>query len=121
VAVGEAVENVGFTGVAFVEEEGAVLWRATVRNYGAARAERSWSIRTAAGAGEPRSFTIEPGAIATLQASFPADAANVRIVLSPDRFALDDVLPLVRPRPKTLSLFASTSPAFESLSARLSK
>ena len=34
VAVGEPVENVGFTGVSFATEEGTLVWRALVRNNG---------------------------------------------------------------------------------------
>ncbi|RYD48518.1 MAG: hypothetical protein EOP85_03375, partial [Verrucomicrobiaceae bacterium] len=32
IAVGEAISNVGFTGVSFTREEGALVWRALVRN-----------------------------------------------------------------------------------------
>ncbi|NJM37622.1 MAG: hypothetical protein HC845_07080 [Akkermansiaceae bacterium] len=119
VSVGEAVENVGFTGVSFSTEEGALIWKALVRNYSKTSVERTWSIQTATGGTEPRSIRLDANALVTLQAAFPKDAKNVRIVLSPDRFTLDDTLPLVAPQPKTLALFTATSPAFENLTKKL--
>lgn len=119
ISVGEPIENVGFTGVSFTREEGALVWRALVRNYSKSPVERTWSIQTATGGTEPRSFRLEAGALVTLQAAFPTDAKNVRLVLPPDRFPLDDVLPLVAPKPKELTLFTATSPAFAGLTEKL--
>lgn len=119
VSVGQPIENVGFTGITFANEEGALVWRALVRNYSTTAATRTWALQTSIGSTEPRSFTIEPGALLTLQAAFPADAKQVRVVLSPDRFPLDDVLPLVAPKPKPLNLYTATSPAFASLTEKL--
>ncbi len=118
-AVGEPIENVGFTGVSFAEEEGASVWRALIRNYGRQPAERAWSLESSAGSTEPRTLRLEPGALVTLQAAFPDGAQQVRVTLTNDRFALDDVVPLVKPSPKTLTLFTATSPAFEELAAKL--
>jgi hypothetical protein len=118
-AVGSPLANVGFTGVSFATEEGALVWRALVRNNSAEAADRTWSMRTADGTTEPRPLHLEPGALVTLQAAFPAAAKDVRIVLSPDRFTLDDTLPLVAPKPKTLALFTATSPAFTDLTEKL--
>ena len=119
VAVGDPIENVGFTGVTFATEEGALVWRALVRNYSKTAADRTWSIQTATGGTEPRALHLEPGALVTLQSAFPADAKNVRLVLTPDRFPLDDTLPLVAPKPKSLALFTATSPAFADLTEKL--
>ncbi len=118
-AVGDPVENVGFTGVSFATEEGSLVWRALVRNYSKVPVDRSWSLQTATGGTEPRPLHLEAGALVTLQSAFPADAKNVRLVLSPDRFPLDDTLPLVAPKPKALALFTATSPAFADLTAKL--
>ena len=120
-SVGKPVENVGFTGVTFSREEGSLVWKALVRNYGSSASERTWSLQSSAGATEPRPFTIEAGALVTLQAAFPGDGKNVRVALSTDAFALDDVLPLVAPEPKPLNLFTNTSPAFASLTEKLLK
>ena len=119
IAVGEPIENAGFTGVTFATEEGALVWRALVRNYGKTAIDRTWSIQTATGGTDPRPLHLDAGALVTLQAAFPADAKNVRLVLSPDRFPLDDTLPIVAPRPKSLALFTATSPAFADLTAKL--
>lgn len=118
-AVGTPVENVGFTGVSFTREEGALIWRALVRNHGETAASRTWSIVTDRGRSEPRPLELAAGSLVTVQAAFPADAEHVRIVLSTDKFPWDDVLPLVAPAPKPLNFFAGTSPRFESLAAKL--
>ena len=118
-AVGEAVENAGFTGVSFATEEGTLVWRALVKNHGTKPADRTWSVQTSAGSSEPRPLHLEAGALVTLQSAFPAEAKDVRIVLSADRFPLDDVLPLVAPEPKPISVFAAASPAFAKLAEKL--
>jgi hypothetical protein len=120
-AVGEMVDNAGFTGVSFAMEEGALVWRALVRNHGTNTLKRTWSVQTSTGSTEARTLQLAPGALVTLQSAFPKDAQNVRVVLSPDRFPLDDVLPLVAPKPKPISLFAATSPAFAGLADKLLK
>jgi hypothetical protein len=76
-------------------------------------------MQTSSGSTEPRPVHLNPGALVTLQAAFPPDAKNVSIVLSSDQFPLDDVLPLVAPRPKLISLFTATSPAFAGLATKL--
>lgn len=117
--VGEPVENAGFTGVSFATGEGALVWRALVKNHSPRAIARTWSMQTSSGSTEPRSIDLPPGGLVTLQAAFPLDAKQVRIVLSPDRFPLDDVLPIVAPKPKPLRLFAATSPAFSGLAEKL--
>jgi hypothetical protein len=118
-AVGEVIGNVGFTGVSFATEEGTLVWRAMVKNHGLKPERREWSVRTSEGATEARPLELAPGALVTLQAAFPKDARDVRVVLTGDRFPLDDVLPLVAPRPKPLTLFAPVSPALAPLAAKL--
>jgi Aerotolerance regulator N-terminal len=119
ISVGDPIENAGFTGVTFSQEEGALIWRALVRNYAKTPVERTWSLQTSGGGTEPRSIRLDAGALVTLQAAFPTDAQNVRLVLSSDRFTLDDTLPLVAPKPKELTLFSATSPAFANLTEKL--
>jgi hypothetical protein len=119
IAVGSPVENVGFTGLSFATEEGVLVWRALVRNYSKTPVDRSWSIQTTTSSSELRPLHLEANALVTLQAAFPSAAQNVKIVLSPDRFTLDDTLPLVAPKPKTLKLFTATSPAFAELTRKL--
>ena len=118
-SVGESVDNVGFTGITFEEKQGSLTWKALVRNYGSAPATRTWSLVTSSGATEPRTFEIAPNSFASIQAAFPEGEKNVRIVLNPDAFTQDDILPIVAPQPKTLALFTATSPAFQGLTEKL--
>jgi hypothetical protein len=119
---GEPLDNVGFTGVTLVEKEGATLWQALVRNYSGNRTSRTWQLELPGGGlTEPKSFDLEPGAIITLQAAFPEKAERVRLVLSPDKFTLDDSLPMVAPKPKKLALFSATGGAYEELSKKLQR
>lgn len=120
-AVGEAFDNVGFTGVSFTTAEGAVVWKAMIRNHGEREAERTWTVKTATGATEPRPVRIPPGALVTIQAAFPRDQENVRVLLSADRFPMDDVLPLVEPKPKPLLVNIAPQPAVKALGERLIK
>ncbi len=119
IAVGEPIDNVGFTGVSFTNQEGALVWRALVKNYGSSISERTWHIQTASSNSEPRTIRLDPGAMLTLQSAFPTEAKDVKIILSPDRFALDDTLPLVAPQPKPLAILTATSPAFAALTEKL--
>lgn len=118
-AVGERIENAGFTGVTFTTEEGTLIWRAMIRNYTQNTLSRTWTLRTSTGSGSAHPITLPPGALVTVQAAFPQDADQIRVELSPDRFPLDDTLPLVAPVPKALSIHAATSPAFVSLAEKL--
>lgn len=119
ISVGRPVENVGFTGVSFENIQGALTFRAIVRNYGRSPASRMWSLVSNSGRSEPREFEIKPGAFTTIQAAFPENAQQVRLEISGDEFPLDDILPMVAPQPKELKLFAATSPAFRDLSEKL--
>ncbi len=119
ISVGRPIENVGFTGVTFEEIQGALTFRAIVKNYGSSDATRSWSLVSKNGSSTPREFQIKPGAFATIQAAFPVDSSQVRLELDRDDFGLDDTLPMIAPQPKELKLFAATSPAFVDLSNKL--
>lgn len=118
-SLGDKVENVGFTGVTIGEKEGATVWQAMVRNYGKDRTSRSWQLELPDGSKtEPRSIDLNAGAMITLQAAFPKGAERARLVLSPDAFTLDDTLPIVLPKPKSLAIFASGE-AYQELSKKL--
>ena len=120
-AIGSPIRNVGFTGVSFSMEQGALVWRALVKNYGTEPADRTWTLTSSAGSTRPSDIHLSPGGLATLQAAFPDNASDVRLTLSADRFPLDDILPLVKPNPKPLTLFAATSPAFADLGKKLTQ
>ena len=119
IAVGKATPNVGFTGFTSEDKQGALTWQAIVRNYGTEATKRSWSLITSEGATQPREFQIGAKAFVTIQAAFPTGATDVRLVLTPDDFTLDDTLPMVAPQAKQLELFTATSPAFRSLTDKL--
>ncbi|MCU0750567.1 MAG: BatA domain-containing protein, partial [Akkermansiaceae bacterium] len=118
-SVGEKVENVGFTGVSFSTEEGVLVWRAIVRNYSDSEVTRNWSIRTPQGSNEPREFRIKPKGLMTLQAAYPKDAERVVVTLSGDRFPWDDVMPLVVPKPKPLTIHTQVSSAYDAMTGKL--
>ena len=118
-SIGDKIENVGFTGVSIGEKEGATVWQAMVRNYGKDRTSRSWHLELPDGSKtEPRSFEIGAGSMITLQAAYPQGAPRARLVLSPDDFTLDDVLPMVLPQPKSLAIFSSGA-AYQELTKKL--
>ena len=110
-AVGRPIENVGFCG-AVATAEG---WEALVTNYGSLTQRRTWraepvtpvsgsstvSVPSTSGAATEQSLELQPGQSVTLRGPFPPGGA-VRVILTADEFALDDVLPLVRPQPKRL-------------------
>jgi Aerotolerance regulator N-terminal len=118
-AIGSAVDNVGFTGVSFTTDQNTFLWRAIVRNYGATAVDRTWSLQTASGSSSPQPLHLAANAIVTLQAAFPIGAQNVQLVLSPDRFTLDDRLPIVAPKPKTLMIDRSDTTVPKSLTDKI--
>ncbi len=119
ISVGKPLENTGMAGVSFDQENDTRIWKAIVRNYGTSPAKRSWSLVTANGSSTPREIELAPGGMLTIQSAFPAGAENVRVVLLPDDFPADDVLPLVAPAPKSLNVFTTPSPAFEPLFQRV--
>lgn len=99
-------DNVGFAGGRIDVAAGKTSWRAIVTNHGDSPQTREITVRAAGGAGladgeplaAPERLELAPGQTRSLAAEWPADGRD-RIVLSlsPDRFALDDTLPLVRP------------------------
>lgn len=120
-AVGEPVANVGFTGVSFERREGALIWQALVRNYSDQPAARTWSVESPDGSrSPPTAIDLAPGALVHVQAAFPPAAERIRVALDPDRFTLDDSLPLVAPQPKPLTLHrAAEAPGFADLTERI--
>jgi hypothetical protein len=118
-AIGEAVENTGFTGLSFVSTEDGPMWQALVKNHGTAPARREWWIESATSRSQAATLELAPGAWTTLQGIMPAEERQVRLRLSPDGFPLDDVLPMLAPRPKTLRCHSSPSPAHAALAERL--
>ena len=103
-AIGESLENCGFAGVTIEERDGQPVFKALVRNFGSAVQSRDWWIEAAGQKTPAASIDIPAGQSRTLQAAFPSGTTRCKVVLSVDRFAADDELPLVRPEPKILSV-----------------
>jgi hypothetical protein len=117
-AAGEKIGNCGFTGVAFEEKDGTLLWRATLQNYSDEEITRTWQIDSGNGQlSPPKSITLEPRSLLTLQANFPSKSERIKLMLSADQFPLDDTLHLVRPAPK--QLFLSTAAPLEALGKKI--
>jgi hypothetical protein len=115
-AVGEPTANVGITGVRWEVTEGAWVWRAVVRNYSDEPVDRSWHLELPGGRRTSETgFRIEANGLVSLQAALPAGADRGVLVLSPDRFTLDDRMPLLPPMPKMLELFAATAPEHQAI------
>jgi hypothetical protein len=117
--VGEARSNCGFTGVAFERRDDDLVWKAVVRNYSDEAQVRTWQAVFQDGSrSEPRKIEITKSGLATISSTFPSRGSRLRIVLSADDFPLDDELPIVRPAPKTLKFWTSTSQKFAAISDR---
>lgn len=117
-SVGRPIDNVGFTGVAFEDKQGDLLWRATIQNYTEKPLTRTWKMQQADGQiTAEKTIQIEGRSLVTLQSIFPAKAERATLILSGDEFPLDDTLHLVRPAPKLLYL--ESAPALENLSKKL--
>ena len=104
ISVGEPVDNVGWTGVTVEEKDGQWIWRALVRNHSDLPQQRVWKA-VAGGAASPHAtLELKPRESRALSGPFPEGVAGDRLTLelSGDAFALDDVLPLVRPAPKRI-------------------
>ena len=105
VAAGTPTANTGFTGLTTEPSPDGLLWSALVRNYSATPTSREWWLTLPNGSRTPAK-TIELPAAGTkiLRAPFPEGADKITLNLAPDTFPSDDTLPIVRPKPKPLSL-----------------
>ena len=109
-AIGEAFDNVGFAGLTTAlasDPTGETRWSVLVRNHGKQALSREWWSEWPQATGEaatsPRQrLDLAPGQTLTLSGAFPAGIDQVVLRLTPDRFALDDTLPMIRPQPRRL-------------------
>jgi hypothetical protein len=96
--------------VAFENESDTIRWNALLRNYSDSPQTRSWQIVFADGSrSQPQPVTLEKNSMTTISSAFPAGSNSLRVVLTPDDFSLDDELPLVLPRPKSLKYYLQVS------------
>ncbi len=108
-AVGEAFSNAGFAGLSTqaAEANNETRWSALVRNHGAGPLTREWwsewpQTGGEAGVSARQRLDLAPGQTLTLSGAFPEGIDRVLLHLSPDRFTLDDTLPVLRPQPRRL-------------------
>ena len=118
-AVGRAIANVGFSGLEVREEAGVAKWRALIRNFGESPAERNWFVAAGAQRSPAQSIKLEAGEIRVLEGSFPEKAERVSLRLDPDEFAVDDVLPILRPEPRVLFINNQVSPRLATLTGKV--
>jgi hypothetical protein len=117
-SVGRAIDNVGFTGIAFETKDGTLLWRATLQNYSEQEQTRTWQVDSGKGApAAPKTVTLPARSLVTLQSNFPERAERIQLKLSNDDFSTDDTLRLVRPMPKQIKLHSA--PALDALNKKL--
>jgi Aerotolerance regulator N-terminal len=109
-AFGHPIDNCGFAGVKTSLEDDGPHWEALVKNSGTTPQERDWWMETDHGRSDSRKLRLAPGEIATIPGRFPEGEKRLRLCLSPDEFALDDVLPLVAPEVKPLAVFLDVPP-----------
>ena len=118
-AVGRPIDNVGFVGLRVDDESDTPHWQALVRNHGDAPQKRTWRIVTGAQASSERPIELQPGESRALSGTFPPDTDDFHLALTPDRFSLDDRLPVVRPAPKPLSVAVQVGPTVDDFAERL--
>ncbi len=114
-AIGHPVDNCGWVGVTVEGDR----WRALVQNHSATPQTRTWHLEAGGTVGVDESLTLAPGQIRTLAGAFPAGQDRCELVLTADKFSLDDRLPLVRPEPKRISLSVGGGKELEELLRRL--
>lgn len=117
-AVGKPTNNLGFTGLSF--SENGKSWQATVRNYSNETTNRSWQVLFPDGSrSEKKELSLSPDGISTLTGTFPEGADYLTVQLAPDAFLLDNDLPIVNPKPKTLVTESSLPAKFSDFEKRL--
>lgn len=129
IAIGEPFANVGFAGLemksATVGED--LRWSVLVRNHSQDSQAREWWVEwpspdatTESSSTSKSSITLNPGQTLTLSGALPLGIDQAIVQLSPDRFTIDDSLPLRRPAPRQLTAaIALTEPAQQRLFSEL--
>ena len=107
-AMGEAMGNVGIAGVTVEEKDGRTVWRALLRNHADEAQSRTWRVVDRGGAAGPEErVNLPPRGTVSVQGAFPDGADGLVLRLEPDGFAVDDTVPLVKPRARRLAVLAA--------------
>lgn len=115
--IGDPISNAGFVGASF--DSDAAAFDILIRNYGSVEAKRSWRLESKGGSSAPSEITIPAGGLATLRVPLPHAFDSALLRLDGDGFTLDDLLPLVRPKPKRLGLHVDPGFTHAGLAKRL--
>lgn len=117
-AVGAPLPNIGFSGLSFGTSN--TQWQATVKNYSNDPANTQWWVQYPDGsASEKRSLSLSPNGLQTLSGTFPGDAQQLTVHLSPDAFTLDDQLPIVQPQSKSVRINTTLPKTYHNFRKRL--
>lgn len=112
-AIGDTLDNLGFTGVQIEYREGQTLWRTLVKNYSAQPQTAKWWLELKGQRSEARAISIPANQSYALQGAFPEGQDKVELVLADDAFGTDNRLPIIRPLPKTLTVNTTGSDSFQ--------
>ncbi|MDR2513081.1 MAG: BatA and WFA domain-containing protein [Puniceicoccales bacterium] len=112
-------ENTGFVGSSIEEKDGTLTWRALVRNHGVAARSLEWHVKIGDGETVPNKLTLAAGETQIIGGVFPSNAPRLSVQLQRDAFPVDDVLPLVRPRPKPLRVALTVDGPEREIATRL--
>jgi len=105
-SLGESRANCGFTGVTVEKTDEGSLWSAIVRNYSDEVQTRKWAVETLdRQRTSGQSITLEPRRFTTISGRIPEGKKRCIVRLSDDDLPLDDILPIVSPKPRTACLF----------------
>lgn len=108
-SAGEVLENCGFAGVEVKMVQDHPRWSVLVKNYGKNTAHREWWMEPEKDAkvrlpDTKRTVEIEAGRTVALEGEFGEGVDRFTLVMSGDRFSLDDRLPLQRPAPRKVGI-----------------
>ncbi len=94
--IGDPIPNVGWIGLRTDE----TTWTALVQNHGPTPVDTTWQIDESA----PTPLRLDPGQTRALTGRFPTESDRLTLLLPADDFTVDDLLPIVRPLPKELTV-----------------
>ena len=120
-AIGEPIENCGLVGSRLTGSGDDLAWQVIIQNYGQKTAHRSWWIEMDGQKTEAQAIDVEPGHPKILKGKFPPGLDRLEVCLDPDRFPLDDRMPIVRPQPKLMTVQLLGDDATLDLFARLAQ
>ena len=103
-ALGEPEDNAGIAGVTVEEKDGRTVWRAVIRNYSTSPQTREWWTESGGAVAAKQTITLAPQGMQNVQSAFADGQEEVTLRLSPDKFTADDAAPVLRPRPRQITV-----------------